>query len=79
MQKSTLQEFLKNYLFETWKEIKTDIDFSKYKPIDVKQSLHIHEERYFIDNETYRLLYPIDSDENYSVEILVKNERNINI
>jgi mRNA-degrading endonuclease RelE of RelBE toxin-antitoxin system len=59
----TTEEWIKKHFKETWKEVKTDIDFSKYEPIKTNSSLHVHEERYKIDGRTYRLLYPIDNTE----------------
>ena len=44
---------------ETWIEMETDIDFSQYNPIHSGGSLHIQEDRYFINGETWRLLYYI--------------------
>lgn len=56
---------------ETWKEIETDIDFSKYEPISTSNSFHIYEERYEIDDKKYRLLYVIGYDADPSIEVLM--------
>ena len=45
---------------ETWVEMETDIDFSQHNPVHSCGSLHIQEDRYFIDGETWRLLYYIN-------------------
>jgi hypothetical protein len=65
------KEWIEKHFSETWKEIETDIDFSKHKPISTSSSLHIHEERYNIGDKIYRLLYAIDNDGEPSVEILM--------
>ena len=61
-----------------WIEIKTDIDFSKYKPISTNNSLHIYEEQYEIDGNKYRLLYIIGGDNKPIIETLINytNESN---
>lgn len=46
-----------------WIEIETNIDFSKYVPINTSNSLHIYSETYLIENETYKLTFTEDSDE----------------
>lgn len=66
-----MKEWIEKYFSETWKEIETDIDFSKYKPISTSKSLHIYEERYKIDGKKYRLLYPIDYKGEPSIGILM--------
>lgn len=66
-----MKEWIEKYFSETWKEIKTDIDFSKYEPISTSSSLHIYEERYEIDGEKYRLLYAIGYEGEPSIEILM--------
>ena len=57
---------------EIWKEIETNIDFSKHEPISTSSSLHIYEERYEINEETYRLLYAIGYDGNPLIEVLLR-------
>jgi hypothetical protein len=48
---------------EKWVEIKNcSIDFSKLKPFCTSDSLHISEERYYVNDIEYRLLYEIGSD-----------------
>ena len=49
------------------------INFKELQPISVFNSLHIYEERYEIDNETYILSYAIGYDSDPKVEILVKD------
>ena len=66
-----MKEWIEKYFSEAWKEIETDIDFSKYKPISTSESLHIYEERYEIDGEKYRLLYPIGYNGEPSIGILM--------
>ncbi len=66
-----MEEFIKEYFKETWEEIETDIDFSKYDPISTSNSLHIYEERYEIDDKIYRLLYAIGYKEEPSIEVLL--------
>lgn len=56
---------------ETWEEIQTDIDFSKYKPTETGSSLHIYEERYEIDGKKYRLFFAIGNDSDPLVELMV--------
>lgn len=57
--------------FQEWKTIVIDIDFKKHEPISTGSSLHIYEEQYFIDGNTYRLLYGEYSDIPL-IEILIK-------
>jgi hypothetical protein len=66
-----MDEWINEYFKETWSEIETDIDFSKYEPISTVNSLHIHEEIYEIDGKTYRLLYDIGYEGHPSIELLL--------
>jgi hypothetical protein len=66
-----MKEWINEYFNENWKEIGTDIDFSKYKPISTSNSLHSYEERYEIDGKIYRLLYMIDSKVEPLIEVLL--------
>lgn len=62
---NSVQEWIKEYFKEQWEEITdtdTDIDFKLYIPISTSNSLHIYEERYLINDITYRLLYEIGGD-----------------
>lgn len=68
---NSTKEWIEKYFSENWREIETDIDFSKHKPISTSNSLHIHEERYKIGDKIYRLLYAIDNDGEPSVEIIM--------
>ena len=70
-----MKEWIEKYFSETWKEIETDIDFSKFEPISTSSSLHIFEELYEIDGKKYRLLYTIGFDGEPSIEILNKKEK----
>lgn len=67
-----MKKWAEKYFSEQWKEVDVDIDFSMYEPISTNNSLHIFEERYEIENNTYRLLYYIGYDGGINVEILVK-------
>ena len=69
--KTPTQKWIEEYFKENWKEVKTDIDFTKFEPISTSSSLHIYEERFEIDDKKYRLLYVIGQDGEPSVEILV--------
>lgn len=66
-----MKEWIEKYFSEIWKEVETDIDFSKYEPISTSNSPHIYEEQYEINNRKYRLLYKIGSDGDPSIEILI--------
>jgi hypothetical protein len=66
-----VNDWVNTYFSEQWEDIETDIDFSKYKPISSKNSLHIHEDRYLINNKKYRLLYEIGNTENPHIQILI--------
>ena len=68
--KTPTQKWIEEYFKETWKEVETNIDFSKYEPISTSNSLHIYEKRYEIDGDTYRLLYAIGYDGKPSIEVL---------
>ena len=68
--KSYTQKWIEEYFKETWKEVETNIDFSKYEPISTSNSLHIYEERYEIDGDIYRLLYTIGYDGKPLIEVL---------
>ena len=67
-----MKEWIEKYFSEQWKEVDVDIDFSMYEPISTSNSLHIFEERYEIENNTYRLLYAIGYDSDPNIEILIK-------
>tara|TARA_R110002050_G_scaffold79261_11_gene169435 strand:+ start:26706 stop:26912 length:207 start_codon:yes stop_codon:yes gene_type:complete len=68
-----MTEWIKKLFSEQWKEVVgVNIDFSKYEPISTSNSLHIFEERYEIENNTYRLLYTIGNDSKPNVEVLIK-------
>ena len=67
----TMKEWIEKYFSESWEDIQSDIDFSKYESIKTSNSLHVHEVRYDIDGEKYRLLYAIGHEEPL-VQILKK-------
>jgi hypothetical protein len=50
-----LEQFTKNWV----DFIDCQIDFSKYEPTSVGNSLHVIREEYSIDGVTYRVLTPI--------------------
>jgi hypothetical protein len=56
--KEWLEKFTKNWV----DVIDCQIDFSKYEPTSVGNSLHIYREEYSIDGLIYRVLTPIGSD-----------------
>jgi len=60
------------YFKDQWVEIETDIDFTDETPFETHNSLHIYEERYVIENETYRLLYVIGDNSEPLIEKLKK-------
>ena len=66
-----MKEWIEKYFSESWEDIQTDIDFSKYESVKTSNSLHVHEVRYDIDGEKYRLLYAIGHEEPL-VQILKK-------
>ena len=71
--KEPLTEDMKKFLDSLapqYKEIESDIDFSKHKSYETQSSLHIFEAKYEIDGQKYRTLQAIDSDV-YSVEIYI--------
>ena len=68
---NVMQEWIEKYFSESWEDIQTDIDFSKYESVKTSNSLHVHEVRYDIDGEKYRLLYAIGHEEPL-VQILKK-------
>jgi len=71
-----MKEWVRDYFSEEWEQIETDIDFSKYKPTDISNSLHIIQYTYEIDGEKYHLSYPINSEKNPEprIEKLKKDE-----
>ena len=66
-----MKDWFDKFFSETWEDIQTDIDFSKYNPVKTSSSLHVHEMRYEIDGEKYRLLYAVGHEEPL-VQILLK-------
>ena len=57
-----MKNWFDTFFSETWKNIQTDIDFSKYEPFKISSNFHVCEKRYKISGETYRLLYTLDSN-----------------
>jgi hypothetical protein len=56
---------------EEYERISHLIESVPLEPISEHSSLHIYEERYLIENETYRLISPIGEDENPLMEKLI--------
>jgi len=71
-----MKEWALEYFSEVWEQIETDIDFSKYEPTDVSNSLHIVQYTYEIDGEKYHLSYPINSEKDTEpiIEKIKKDE-----
>lgn len=67
-----MKDWMDEYFKEQWLEIETDIDFTDETPVETHNSLHIYEERYIIENETYRLLYAIGHNDDPLIEKLKK-------
>lgn len=65
------KEWIENLFKDEWKDIETDIDFSKHKPISSTYGTHILEEVYNIDGERYRLLFQMGNYDNPIVQILI--------
>lgn len=65
------RDWIENLFKDEWKDIETDIDFSKHKPISSTYGTHILEEVYNIDGERYRLLFQIGNYDNPIVQILI--------
>jgi hypothetical protein len=77
--KVEVSEFVKNY--EIWEECNSNIQILTFdkEPIDTSNSLHIYEEKYEIDGETYRLLYSISNPNSPpTVEKLKKPNKKFN-
>jgi hypothetical protein len=72
VKESLSTDFMNKFFKETWEVVETDIDFSKHTPSETRGSLHVHEERYDIDNEIYRLLYSLGHDYPPIIEKLKK-------
>jgi hypothetical protein len=67
-----MKDWIMKKFKDNWETIKTNIDFSKYEPIDITSSLHIIQYTYDIDNKKYHVSYPIsDSSAEPIVEILI--------
>jgi hypothetical protein len=70
----SVAKLLDTFFKEQWIEAQDcEIDFSKHEPTDIRNSLHVYEERYQIGNDTYRLLYAIDSESEPLIEVLKKS------
>ena len=67
-----MKKFIEKYFNEQWIEIDCNVDFTQLKPFKTASSLHVYEERYEVNNETYRLLYCIGDETAPMVEILMK-------
>ena len=57
---------------EAVKDVEVDIDFEQHEPTESSSSLHIIEDRYNIDGETYRLLYEIGGSNKPTIQKLSK-------
>jgi glutathione peroxidase-family protein len=65
------KEWLDKYFAKQWVIVKNNsIDFSQHEPISTHNSLHIYEERYEVEGETYRLLYAIGESSEPLIEML---------
>lgn len=67
-----MKDWLEKYFSEHWEEVNSDIDFKKLEPIETSSSLHIYEEKYIVDEGTYRLLYVIGGNDIPTIEKLIK-------
>lgn len=77
--KIEVSDFVKNY--EIWEPCSSNIQILTFdkEPTETSNSLHIYEEKYVIDGETYRLLYSIsDPNSPPTVEKLKKLSRKFN-
>ena len=76
--KVEISDFVKNY--EIWEPCSTNIQILTFdkEPTETSNSLHIYEEKYVIDGETYRLLYVIGEDGPPTVEKLKKPSKKFN-
>ena len=68
------RDWIENLFKDEWKDIETDIDFSKHNPISSTYGTHILEEVYNINSETYRLLFHIGNYDNPIVQILISKK-----
>lgn len=54
----TNEEWVKMFMSEQWITLENcEIDFSKYEPISSSNSLHVYQDKYYINGETYSLSY----------------------
>ena len=67
-----MEKWINEHFKDEWTKIETDIDFTDETPFETHSSLHIYEERYIIENETYRLLYAIGHNSDPLIEKLKK-------
>ena len=77
MEYDNISDSMKKWISESfkddWETINTDIDFNKHEPIDISSSLHVIQYTYNIDDNKYKVSYPIDDLETEPlVEILKK-------
>jgi hypothetical protein len=65
---------------EVWEECSSNIQILTFdkEPIETNSSLHIYEEKYLVDGETYRLLYTIGDNSPPTVEKLKKKSKKFN-
>ena len=64
--------------FENWEDVDESMvdiildEAKKMEPIYTSNSLHLYEEQYNIDGETYKLIYAIGDDSEPNVQIKIK-------
>ena len=65
---------------EVWEECSSNIQILTFdkEPFEVNNSLHVFEEKYLVDGETYRLLYAIGDNSPPIVEKLKKRSDKFN-
>jgi hypothetical protein len=74
MDKEGIEEFTKR--FPQWEEVKNPVIIKhiarSYTPIETNSSLHVYEEKYNIQGETYRFLYSVSEHSFPNIEKLIK-------
>jgi len=66
-----MDSWVLNYVAEQWEDADPSINFDELEPFDTSNSLHIYEEKYKVEDDTYRLLYVIGNDGPPSIEKLI--------
>lgn len=68
-----MDEWIKKYFKNEWLDFEGNLDLKNLTPYHTSSSLHILEERYKIEGETYRVLYAIGCENDTPlIEILKK-------